>query len=61
MKSIGQMIRQLEGLVGTSDLNDWENDFVENQVQRTGHGKMTEGLSEKQVEIIQKIYNKHFA
>ena len=56
MKSTGQMIEQLEGLLGTSDLTDWESGFVETLVERKG-----KPLSDKQTEIMERIYRKHFA
>lgn len=61
MKSIGQMIMQIDGLLGTQNLSEWENEFVENIVERTNHGNRTTGLSPKQVEVVERIYRKHFA
>ena len=28
MKTIGAMVKQVEGLIDTDDLTTWENDFV---------------------------------
>lgn len=56
MKSVAQMIDQLEGLLGTADLTDWETGFVETLVERKGSE-----LSDKQTEIMERIYRKHFA
>jgi sulfur relay (sulfurtransferase) DsrC/TusE family protein len=56
MKSVAQMIAQLEGLLGTKDLSEWEQGFVETLVKREG-----KNLSDKQVEIMERIYGKHFA
>lgn len=60
MKSLGAMIQQLDGLVDTADLSDWENGFVENVVERTGNGKATSMLTERQVDSVETIYKKHF-
>jgi hypothetical protein len=60
MKSIGTQIKQLSALVGGEDLTEWENEFVESVNERSKHGTHTSGLSEKQVEIIARIYRKHF-
>jgi len=60
VKSIGAMVKQLQPLCGTSDLTAWETDFVENVVLRSNNGTLTTRLSEKQVEVIGRIYNKHF-
>ena len=56
MKSVAQMIDQLEGLLGTKDLSEWEQGFVETLVERKGAA-----LSDKQSEIMERIYRKHFA
>lgn len=60
MKSIGAMIKQLEPLVGTEDLNAWEQRFIENIVLRSNNGTITGILSEKQVERVGELYAKHF-
>jgi predicted RNase H-related nuclease YkuK (DUF458 family) len=59
MKSIGAMIKQLEPLVGTTDLNAWEQRFIENIILRSNKGA-TSILSERQVERINELYVKHF-
>ena len=61
MKSIGQKIMQVEGLLGTSDVSDWEEEFLERMIEISDHGKKTAGLSEKQVSIIDRIWGRHFA
>jgi hypothetical protein len=60
MKSIGAQIKQLSALVGGEDLTEWEDEFVESVYERSKQGTHTSGLSEKQVEIIARIYRKHF-
>lgn len=59
--SIGTQIIQLSGLVGTDDLNDWENDFVSDILDKTQDGKVTGTLSDRQIMTIERIYKKHFA
>lgn len=60
--SIGTMIEQLDGLRDTRDLNDWEQSFVTSVLQRYLVAKKdTRGLSDRQVEVIEKIWGKHFA
>ena len=61
MKSIGTMVKRIEGLVGTSDVTEWENNFIESVVEKTDCGNNTSRLTEKQLEVIQRIHNKHFA
>jgi hypothetical protein len=60
MKSLGAMIKQLEPLVGTDDLNAWETRFVENLALRTVEGHDTGALTEKQIERLTELYAKHF-
>lgn len=58
MKSIGTMIEQLSAMLGTDDLNPWETQFIQT-VQR--HQKNTTALTERQVDKIEQLYDKHFA
>lgn len=61
MTSLGTMIKRIEGLCGTKDVTDWETSFIASVVEKTLSGSRTTGLSEKQIEIIERIHNKHFA
>lgn len=60
-KSIGAMIEQVSGMLGTDDLTDWESDFVQSISDRIGERKDTARLSERQVEMVERIWRKHFA
>lgn len=61
MKTIGAMVKQVEGLIDTDDLTIWENDFVSSICKQVKDNKSsTANLSSKQVEIIQRVYSKHF-
>lgn len=60
MKSIGQMIDQLDGMLGTKDLTTWEDQFLTDMSERTNCGVNTGALSEKQVAVVERIYRKHF-
>lgn len=60
--SIGTMLEQLDGLRDTDDLTEWEQGFVTNVLQRyLLANKDTRVLSSKQVEVIERIWSKHFA
>lgn len=62
MASLGTMIEQLDGLRDTTDLTKWESDFVTSILDRyLAAKKDTRSLSVKQVEIIERIWSKHFA
>lgn len=61
MTSIGTMVTKLEGMRGTRDLSDWEDDFIVSISQRVARaGGKTSGLSEAQVDKIKQIHDKHF-
>jgi hypothetical protein len=60
--SIGAMIEKLDGLRDTKDLSPWENEFVTSVLNKYLLAKKdTRHLSEKQVSVIQRIHDKHFA
>lgn len=61
MKSVGAMIQQLEGLLGTEDATPWESEFIKSISERSSGGKATIDLTAKQVEKIESIWSKHFA
>lgn len=61
MTSVNSMIEKIEGLAGTDDVSEWEDEFIASIVKRTDHGKNTTSLSEKQLDIVQRIHDKHFA
>lgn len=59
MISTLQMIRKLEGMVDTKDLNEWENEFVKSMVVKADAGEVTK-LTEKQIDRLVELHNKHF-
>ena len=59
--SLGAKVKQIAGLLGTKDLNDWEQNFVRAVYARTHEGASTLTLTDKQIEIIDRIWDKHFA
>lgn len=60
-RSIGQKIMQIEGLVGTSAVNEREEKFIEDVSRITEGGKRTTMLTGPQVEWIGRIWKRHFA
>ena len=60
MLSTTQMIRRLEGMVGTTELSDWETRFVASLVAKVEAGQVT-SLTEKQLYILQRLHDRHFA
>lgn len=64
MKSLLQKLQQLEGLIDTSDVSEWEQKFLKSVVV-VGVAKCKMGktgfLTEKQLDVVERIYDKHFA
>jgi hypothetical protein len=55
------MVAKLEGLLRTKDISDWEEDFITSISERVAlAGGKTSGLSEKQVEKIERLYADNF-
>lgn len=55
------MIEALDGMRDTKDLTQWENEFVTSILEQYLLAKKdTTKLTEKQVEVIDRIYSKHF-
>lgn len=61
MKSLGTKIQQCEGLLGTKDVNEWQDNFLRNMLDLTNGGADTTRLSPKQAAIVEQIYERHFA
>lgn len=61
MKSLAQKIKQCAGLIGTTDVTAWESDFLQSVVDRSNDGADTTRLSDKQAEVVERIFGKHFA
>lgn len=58
--SLNIMVKQICGLT-ESDLTEWESEFVESLHDRTGDGSEVSWLSEKQISVVERIHQKHFA
>lgn len=61
MASLNAMVLSVSGMVDTNDLNAWENEFVQSIVEQTDEGKDTRTLTEKKIDVLTRIYRKHFA
>ena len=60
--SIGSMIEQLDGLRDTKDLSEWEQGFVTSILESyLLAGRDPRILTSKQVDVIERIWTKHFA
>lgn len=61
MTSLNTMVKRCSGLIDTNDVSDWESDFLQSIVERTNEGDNTTSLTEKQIDVLERIFNKHFA
>ena len=61
MTSLNTMIKKCAGLVDTTDVSDWENQFLKSVIEKTGEGNNTSSLTEKQIDVLERIYGKNFA
>jgi hypothetical protein len=59
--TIGAMIKRIAGLAGTKDVSDWEDEFITSIVHRSHNGDDTTKLSERQIAVVERIFNKHFS
>ena len=60
MLSLGAKLMQIAGLAGTADVDERTSQFIDDMLKRTGGGKRTSHLSEKQVQWIENIHERHF-
>lgn len=61
MTTINTMVKRIAGLAGTSDVSEWEDSFIESIVEKTRDGEDTSALTERQIEVIERLFKKHFA
>lgn len=61
MTTINTQLKRVSNLIGTGDLTDWEENFISDLMAKTRQGDNTSALSEKQIEVLERIHGKHFA
>ena len=61
MTVLNNMVKRVSAMTDTKDLTDWENDFVKSVVKQTRDGDNTTSLTEKQIDVLERIFDKHFA
>lgn len=61
MTSLNTMVKKCAGLVGTKDVTPWEDQFLQSVLEKTGDGNNTTSLTEKQIDVLERIYGKNFA
>ncbi len=60
MTSLNTMVRKCAGLVGTKDVTPWEDQFLQSLLEKTAQGDNTTSLTEKQIDVLQRLHSKHF-
>lgn len=58
--SIGKMIKSLLEMIGTGELTTYDQSFIRSAADQSNQGTDTSKLSDKQVEIVDTIFRKHF-
>lgn len=58
--SMNTKVQQLTSMAD-GKLTEWEDGFLENISRQTDNGKNCQGLSEKQTEAIERMWDKYFA
>jgi hypothetical protein len=61
MASLNNMVKRCSGLIGTKDVSDWEDDFLKSLVEKTQEGRNTSSLTEKQITILERIFEKNYS
>lgn len=61
MASLNAMVKRVAGLQDTTDVNDWENQFIKSVVEKTQNGDNTTSLTENQIDVLEGLFEKHFA
>lgn len=59
--SLQTKIQQIHGLADTKDASEWETNFIKSVWAWSYEGKFTTGISDKQIAVIERIWEKHFA
>jgi hypothetical protein len=61
MTTLNTKVKRIAGLAGTRDVNEWEDEFIQSIVEQTGEGENTSSLTEKQIDVVERLFDKHFA
>ena len=61
MTTLNTMVKRVAGLQDTRDVSEWESEFIASVIEKTRGGDDTSKLTEKQVDVLQRIFRKHFA
>jgi hypothetical protein len=59
--SLGAMVKRLAGLIDTRDISGWENRFLKSVLAATRSGDDARALTDRQIDVIERIFRNHFA
>lgn len=57
---LNEQVRQLHRLLNSEDVTEWEDGFITSIWARTKEGSDTSSLTEKQIDKIEQLYQRHF-
>lgn len=60
MKTLGQKILQLQGLVGTKDIRPQDGKFIVDMMNLSEGSKKTSKLTGPQAEYVESLWSKHY-
>lgn len=61
MTALNTMVKKCAGLIDTRDVSEWESNFLRSIAERTRDGDDTRSLTEKQIDTLTEIYERHYA
>lgn len=61
MTALNTMVKRVAGLADTKDVTDWENKFVKSVVAQTFNGDNTTSLTEGQIDVLERLHDRHFS
>lgn len=61
MTALNTMVKKVGGLADTKELTQWENTFIKNILERTKNGDNTTSLTEKQIDVLERLHGKFFS
>lgn len=59
--TLNTMVKRIAGLQGTTDVSEWEDEFITSVLEQTRNGDNTTSLTEKQITVVERLFHKHFA
>lgn len=61
MASLNTMVKRVSGLVNTTEVTAWEDEFIQRVMRQTSNGDNTTSLTEKQIDVLERLFNRHLS